>query len=156
MVLVTGHYHQDILSQIDASGLTVAFHAQWQQGMVSSIQFGLTELLKTRPHLSAVFILTSDQPFLNGGLLQQMSMVRTETKKGIVAARYGEVTGTPVLFDRRYFDALMQLKGDTGARAILRQNPEDVATVPFPFGEIDIDTPSDYDNLCLQLNPTNA
>jgi CTP:molybdopterin cytidylyltransferase MocA len=39
---------------------------------------------------------------------------------------------------------LLELKGDEGARSILRQNVQAVAPVAFPMGHIDIDTQEDY------------
>jgi hypothetical protein len=39
------------------------------------------------------------------------------------------------------------LKGDSGAKKIMKSNPDWVETVNFPFGEIDIDTSLDYELL---------
>jgi molybdenum cofactor cytidylyltransferase len=47
------------------------------------------------------------------------------------------------LFGWPYFNALTTLSGDTGAKQLLKQYPDDVATVPFPKGGIDIDTEED-------------
>ena len=41
----------------------------------------------------------------------------------------------------------MKLKGDAGARKIIQQNMNDVATILFPEGKIDIDTKEDYEAL---------
>ena len=37
--------------------------------------------------------------------------------------------GNPVLWDRRYFPAMMTLSGDTGARSLLRRHAESVAEI---------------------------
>jgi len=39
----------------------------------------------------------------------------------------------------------MALPDDHGAKKVIQQNPSDVVTVPFPGGEIDLDTMQDYD-----------
>ena len=55
--------------------------------------------------------------------------------------------GPPALFHKKYFRELAKLNGDVGAKNIIRQNINDVATVSFPEGKIDIDTQEDYDAL---------
>jgi molybdenum cofactor cytidylyltransferase len=47
------------------------------------------------------------------------------------------------LFGRSWFERLGRIDGDTGARALLRNHPEDVATVPLATNA-DLDTPEDY------------
>jgi molybdenum cofactor cytidylyltransferase len=74
----------------------------------------------------------------------------TASGKGMIASLYSEIRGTPVLFDSRYFKELSVLSGDTGAKHLLKRYPDDVATVPFPKGSIDIDTEKDFTLLADQ------
>jgi molybdenum cofactor cytidylyltransferase len=39
----------------------------------------------------------------------------------------------------------MELTGDTGAKSLVRKYQNETAFVPFPKGEIDIDTMEDYE-----------
>ena len=73
--------------------------------------------------------------------------LQKETGKPIVACNYGEAIGPPALFHRSLFNELMQLKGDAGARKIIQQHSDDVATILFTKGKIDIDTNEDYEAL---------
>jgi molybdenum cofactor cytidylyltransferase len=41
------------------------------------------------------------------------------------------------------------LSGDAGAKQLLKRYPDDVATVPFPKGSIDIDTEEDFQTLAF-------
>ena len=154
--LVTGFYHQLIIDNIDKKNLDIVYNENWKDGMASSIKKGLSELLNKNDKLTAVYIVVSDQPYLNSGILQKMKLMQVENKKGIIAAKYNEVIGTPVLFQKKYFKELMNLKGNTGAKSILIQHPEDTATVDFILGAIDIDTAEDYEKLSLQNNEPNA
>ena len=53
--------------------------------------------------------------------------------------------GHPVLFGRRYFEALAQLSGDRGARELLHEHPGDVADLPAPASRFtDLDTQADW------------
>ncbi len=149
--LVTGMYHAIISDTLQQEETDMVYNEHWATGMSSSIKKGLDTLLKKDQALSDLFIVVSDQPFLDRNLLLNMKALRTESKKGIIAARYGAVTGTPVLFNKKYFSELMNLEGDTGARSILKRHTADTATVDFPAGSIDIDTPEDYEKLCAQM-----
>lgn len=145
--LVTGYYHKEIIENIDVSGVLVVHNEHWREGMASSISKGVHEMIKEYSHLDSIMIVVSDQPHLNRKLLSEMLSSREKHKKGIVAAQYGAIKGTPVLFDKKYFEELMLLTGDTGAKSVLKKNASDLVTVAFPLGAIDIDTAEDYENL---------
>lgn len=149
--LVTGHYHDEILSAVATEGVLVVRNEEWQEGMSGSIRLGLLQLLQQDPAMQQLIILVSDQPFLTCDLLRDMLQVQQETRKGIIAAGYAGIQGTPVLFTKDYFDQLQQLTGDKGAKRILQTNIGDVAVVDFPEGERDIDTPEDYIKYCTSI-----
>ena len=86
-----------------------------------------------------------DQPYLSPSLINQLIQKATETNSTIVAAVYAGTIGTPVLFSKNFFPMLLELKGDNGAKKLIKENPNEIATVNFPRGEIDIDTTNDYD-----------
>lgn len=144
--LVTGYYHKEIVETIDTSGLFIVHNEHWREGMASSISKGIQEMIKKDPALSSVMIVVSDQPHLNRTVLNEMFTAQAQTKKGIIAAEYGKISGTPVLFSKKYFNQLMELTGDTGAKSILQKHKTDLTTVEFSLGAIDIDTPEDYEN----------
>ncbi len=70
-----------------------------------------------------------------------------KTGKPIVACDYKDAIGTPVLFDKTFFNTLLELKGQAGAKKIISQNLDVTVTIPFPLGYIDIDTKEDYESL---------
>jgi len=88
-----------------------------------------------------------DQPFVHVELLKQLISTQQEKKVAIVASTYQGVHGTPVLFHHSIFGTLQQLQGDSGAKKILDIYAENMATVVFHGGEMDIDTIEDYARL---------
>jgi molybdenum cofactor cytidylyltransferase len=64
--------------------------------------------------------------------------------KPIVSSQYEDAIGPPALFHRTIFPELLKQKGDVGARKIIEQRKDEVATVPFAEGAIDIDTEEQY------------
>jgi molybdenum cofactor cytidylyltransferase len=60
-----------------------------------------------------------------------------------MAARYDSRLGVPAIFPRADFPALAGLRGDRGARDILRRRRDRVIGVDLANAGIDIDTPED-------------
>jgi molybdenum cofactor cytidylyltransferase len=117
---------------------------EWQEGIASSIRYGLDHLVSKNADLNAVLFMTCDQPFVSTEILSQMIEVYHTSTGKIVAASYGDSLGVPALFDRSFFPALTKLTNDTGAKKIILENMEQVVSIPFPAGMIDIDTYADY------------
>ena len=90
-----------------------------------------------------------DQPFVTGKLLEELVERYHQTRKPIIASGYSDTIGTPALFDSTVFTRLLGLKGDEGAKRIMKENPGWVDIVDFPRGDIDIDTQSDYEALTI-------
>jgi molybdenum cofactor cytidylyltransferase len=42
------------------------------------------------------------------------------------------------------FDELSKLDDQSGAKRLLMKNPNNVATIPWPEGAVDLDTPKDW------------
>lgn len=147
VVLVLGANADQISNEIDRSNINVVVNTEWQEGMASSIRAGLNELLFISPTTEAVILTVCDQPHISSQLLNDLVAEYTRTLKPIIASEYGDVIGVPALFGKSLFHELMHLKGDVGARNIIQHHKNDVATVQFRKGKIDIDTKEDYDAL---------
>lgn len=131
----------------DYENAIAVINDNWQEGMASSICCGLKKLLEKYPSIEGAIITVCDQPYISAAVLNDMITTQQKTGKRIVACSYGEIIGPPALFHKAFFPEVMKLRGDAGARKIIQQNMEEVATVLFPQGRIDIDTEADYDAL---------
>ena len=143
VVVVTGAYAAAIGESLKGRPVTIAHNPRWAEGMASGIVTGLIELLSLQPSAGGVIVSVCDQPYLSAGLFREMVQQFGTSGKSLVACSYGGILGTPVLFGSRYFGVLSTLSGTQGAKKLLKEYPQDVATVPFPEGEIDIDTEED-------------
>ncbi len=77
-----------------------------------------------------------------------MFALKSSSGKPIVACTYGDATGTLGAFLTSHsFHNCWRINGQEGAKKILLQHREQVATVDFPQGAIDIDTNGDYEQL---------
>ncbi len=138
----------DLLKKdIDNNKITIVINKEWSEGMASSIRCGLEKLLEIAPLVDAVIIMVCDQPHVNVKLLNGLVEKYGETGNPIIASSYENSMGTPALFEKSIFEKLLALKGDTGAKKIMKENAERVSVVNFPLGKIDIDTMEDYESL---------
>lgn len=48
---------------------------------------------------------------------------------------------------KSFFQELLSLEGDEGGKKILLNHKDAIAAIPFPGGEVDIDTEADYEAL---------
>ncbi len=154
--LVTGKYQHEIETALDKDLVPIVQNDHWSNGMAGSIKLGLANLLQNQPLLDAVILVVSDQPFLDRTVLTNLLDVYKQTGKGMIAANYEGIHGTPVLFAKQYFNELEKLVGDKGASAILQANLDDLATIEFPLGALDIDTEEDYQRLLRLINEAHV
>lgn len=147
IVLVTGANADDVAKKIKDENATIVFNETWKDGMASSIVAGLKKAITLNNDIEKIIIAVCDQPFITANLFQQLYQKQNESTQHIVASAYSDTIGTPALFTQKYFDALLNLHGEEGAKKILIANKDDVVTVNFPQGNIDIDTEKDYDDL---------
>ena len=110
------------------------------EGMASSIRRGVAALPEGA---EAVLILVVDQPKVDAALLGGLLQLAAATPDRPTACAYSGTIGIPAILPRRLCPDLLALQGDRGAKAILQR--EDSATLPFPGGEIDLDSPADLE-----------
>jgi len=147
IVVVTGAKADEIAKEITDQNVEIVFNKDWEQGMASGIVIGVKAAITLYKDLEQVIIAVCDQPFVSSSIFQRLFQKQKTSFKHIVASAYADTIGAPALFTERYFDELMGLKGDHGAKILFKKYTDDLATVKFPEGYIDIDTREDYENL---------
>ncbi len=144
VIVVTGSNHDVIEKEVNLPEIIFSFNSDWENGMSSSIVKGISQLLHQNPDCEQCILAVCDQPFVNHSIFENLIIETNKTKKGIAASAYSETLGTPVLFHKKYFQELLELKGQEGAKKLIKKHAEDVFPVPFEKGDIDIDTEEDY------------
>ncbi|HTQ63785.1 MAG TPA: nucleotidyltransferase family protein [Puia sp.] len=145
--IVLGSDSDEMVSLIGKSKVQVVQNEDWTEGIASSIRCGLSSLLSKFPSVSAAAFMVCDQPFVSASLLDELLGNRDGKKPVIVACSYENTMGVPALFSSHFFPELIQLKGQEGAKKIIMQHIDIVETIPFPEGNVDIDTMDDYKRL---------
>ncbi len=120
------------------TGAQSVFNQNAKEGIASSIRCGVSAVRES----DGVVLLACDQPFLTADHLRALCVV-PESPCG---SAYAGKVGIPAYFPASTFDSLLQLKGDTGARDLLR-NARSVLSENLSF---DIDTEEDIARLASE------
>ena len=145
IIVVLGADAQQLRPEISQFPVQVVENRQWREGISASIRVGIQALKATPGKIEAAVLMLCDQPFVSSQIINQLVEAHRLTGKPIVASEYAKTLGVPALFSHTFFPELMALKGDQGAKLLIRKYPHQVLAVPFPEGAIDIDTPHDYE-----------
>ena len=146
-IVVLGANHESILPDVDSKIADIVINPDWEQGMASSIKSGVTALQTLYPQIQEALLMLCDQPFVTTEILQQLIATGSDDDKRIVACTYQNTVGAPVLFGKQWFNELLSLQGQEGAKKLIIKHQQHVVIVPFAQGEIDIDTPENYQDL---------
>jgi len=150
VLVVLGANSEAIKEHCDLSGCRVLMNDDWTSGMSSSIGLAIKELQTSQPDIAGVLLIVADQPGVSAAVLEAPIACFEKQGSVLVVSSFKSVDsdtkipGPPAFFAREFFDELLQLEGDAGARKVVLAHGDKLETVDFPEGGLDIDTPSDY------------
>jgi molybdenum cofactor cytidylyltransferase len=147
VVVVTGAHAEQSREELRGLDVLEANNPQWESGMGSSVRAGVEALVEADANAAAVILLLCDQPFVTPNIVAGLVAAHRATGSPIVASQYGESFGVPALFSRSIFAELTGLEGGSGAKQVIKGHASEAHFVPFPMGEIDVDTPDDFARL---------
>jgi molybdenum cofactor cytidylyltransferase len=140
LVVVLGARAAELSPLLKHSPGSVVVNRDWREGLGSSIRTGIARL---PPSCAGVMLVLADQACVTAEDLRRLAGAWRRQPLGLAAARYGATVGVPAIFPQHVFGELSQLKGDSGARALLRRHADHVVKVPMPSAAFDLDTPDD-------------
>jgi molybdenum cofactor cytidylyltransferase len=118
----------------------IVVNRHWRRGLSASLRAGIAALPATAP---AALVMLADQASLGPADLELLVAAWQRRPRAIVVARAGAVIGPPAIFPRRCFRDLRRLRGDTGAKPLLRDPSRVVIEIDIPNATEDIDRPAD-------------
>ncbi|WP_111306991.1 nucleotidyltransferase family protein [Confluentibacter sediminis] len=148
VIVVLGANFELIHKTMETSKVIVLNNYHWKMGLGKSIAVAVEYLQKSKQHIDGVLISLCDQPFISSDFLKSMVSKFQPNKNQIVATSYKNAkVGVPVLFDKAYFNELLLLNDDQGAKRILEVHQPNVQILKPPTENMDLDTKEDYINL---------
>jgi molybdenum cofactor cytidylyltransferase len=147
IIVVTGANAELSRRELDGLDVREVLNTRWETGMASSIRAGVEGLLSVVPDAVAAVFMLCDQPYVTAEDISGLINAHHATGSTVVASTYGGSFGAPALFSRAVFDELARLEGAAGAKQVIKRHAAEAHFLPFPGGEVDVDTPDDFSRL---------
>ena len=123
----------------------IVINSHWREGMASSVRAAVA----ASGEADALLLTPCDLPLLSASHLRALVEQFERTDAPIVASRYNETLGAPLILVRELWPELLQLRGDVGARRVIMKH--DASFVEWPQGAFDVDTREDWEKLGNEL-----
>ncbi len=143
-IVVTGHQQEPIVEKVSKFEILLAHNPDYKSGMASSIKQGI--LVAQENDADAVLVLLGDMPGITSAMINKMiAASQNNDPKAIIVATCEGKRGNPLLWPKMYFDQLLSLEGDQGARQIVsRYNDQIIELELGPGVMFDLDTPESF------------
>jgi molybdenum cofactor cytidylyltransferase len=140
LLIVLGAQAAELTPLLRHSGGSTVVNRDWREGLASSIRTGIARL---PPSCAGVMLVLADQACVTAEDLRRLAGAWRRQPLCIAAAQYGGTVGAPAIFPRHLFGELSDLRGDSGARVLLKRHPDSLVKVPMTSAAFDLDTPDD-------------
>ncbi len=140
VTVVTGRDAEEVRAALAGLPVTFVHNPHFAEGLSTSVRTGIGALPSAA---SGTLVLLADMPHITTEMIDRLvSAFQTGKGAGIVVPTVGGRRGNPVLWDRRYFDELSKVSGDTGGRDLIAAHRDAVREVELgEAAAIDLDTP---------------
>ncbi len=155
VIVILGHEDKKIKNIIDRNKkINFIYNDDFKSGMASSIKIGISNISKKA---DAFFVCMGDMPNVNQNIYNKLIKARynynkklkPQHRKEIVIPTYEGKNGNPILFSKFMKKDIMTIKGDIGAKEIIKLNEKKVLHIPFGGNGVilDFDTQEDFNSL---------
>ena len=145
LLIVLGAQAAELTPLLKHSPGSTVVNRDWREGLASSIRTGVARL---PPSCAGVMLVLADQACVTAEDLRRLAGAWRRQPLGVAAAQFGGTVGAPAIFPRHLFGELNDLRGDSGARLLLKRHADSLVRVPMTSAAFDLDTPDDL----LQLS----
>ncbi|MEP0518701.1 MAG: molybdopterin-binding/glycosyltransferase family 2 protein [Hyphomicrobiales bacterium] len=152
-VLVTGAEPEKIRAAVAEFEIDVAHNREFDDGLSTSLRTGLRALIDDPVQPDAAIVLLGDMPRISQPMIDKLVSAFDPIKgREIIVPTNNGKRGNPVVWSARFFDQLMDVKGDTGGRHLVGEFSEFVHEVEIgEAASFDLDTPEALLNAGGQL-----
>jgi len=148
VVVVTGHEPDRVRAALAGRDVQFVHNPDFGSGISSSLAHGLAALADA--DIDGAVVLLGDMPRIGKGVIDRLLAAFNPLEgRAICVPTYKGKRGNPVLWDRRFFPEMSDLKGDVGARHLIGDHADLTAEVAMPDDAVlvDVDTPQALDEI---------
>ncbi len=144
VVVVAGYDEPAIRKALEGQKVHFVSNPGWELGLAGTLRAGISALPDA---VDGALIMLGDMPLVKASTLQALktSFIAGGGERIVYPTCEGQ-QGNPVLFPARFFDDLLNLQGDRGAKELLKKHAADTVAVPVKSREVlqDCDSEEDY------------
>ena len=142
--------NNELREYAEARNFKSIWNRNYEEGMSESIILGIKNVSLNS---DAAMIIPGDIPMMGSEYLDSLIKLYGESGKGIAGFLLSGIPASPVIFGRKYFNELLQLKGDHGGKPVIMRHMGDFSGIEAPENSLmDIDTISDAEKLEKIIN----
>lgn len=141
VTVVTGHQAPEVEKALAGLKVTFVYNPDFADGLASSVKAGIAAV---PADANGAVVCLGDMPLIDAQLIDRLIEAFAPDRGNLIVVPVSDGRrGNPVLWSRRFFNELMTLDGDIGARHLIMKHAEAVAdvTVEGHGAFLDIDTP---------------
>ena len=145
VIVVTGRDESEIRTALSGLDLRFIHNPDFAAGMAGSLKAGIAAVPKDA---DGAVVALGDMPFVRAHHLDRLIAAYDEDEgRTICLPTHDGKWGNPVLWSRRYFQEMLAITGDKGARELLHTYADKLCEVPMEDAGIlkDFDTPEAFE-----------
>ena len=145
--VATGHDRDLISKELSGLPVTLIHNPEYSRGLSTSLR---TVLAAIPGDIDGILVCLGDMPFVNSEHINMLiESFNPIAEHGICVPTYKGKRGNPVLWDRRYIQEMMEVRGDTGAKHMIGDYDDFVIEVETDSCGVvtDLDTPEAFNRL---------
>ena len=120
IIIVLGFEHLKIKTKLlKSKKINFAINKNYKKGMSSSIKTGLKKLPKNS---KGFLIVLGDMPNITKTTINKICLSITRSDKEIILPKFKNRTGNPIGFKHSMIKNIYKIKGDRGAKNIIKKN----------------------------------
>lgn len=141
-----GRLEPNLAANPNRSKVKIIINPLFEEGISSSLIRGVEALGRD---CDATMVVLGDQPQIGPEIMRKIIKSFASHNKSIAIPSFKGQKGHPVIIDLKFKQEILNLKGDIGAREVVKSYPEDILEVDISSQEIirDIDTLQDYEEI---------
>jgi molybdenum cofactor cytidylyltransferase len=139
--VVTGHQHQQVAGALAGRDVHLVHNPCYADGLSSSLARGLEALA---PDVDAALVCLGDMPRVTAAHIKRLVEAFDPLEgRAVCVPTWAGKRGHPILWARRFFAEMSEIKGDVGARHLLGEYAELLCEIPMDDDGVllDVDSP---------------
>jgi molybdenum cofactor cytidylyltransferase len=153
VLVVTGHQAEQVQHALGGRPVRYVHAPDYAEGLSASLKAGIAAVSED---CAAAVVCLGDMPLVTGRMIDRLlSHYDPEEGRKIVLPTFRGKQGNPMLWDRQFFQEILQISGDSGARFLLGKHLEAVTEVEMADDAVlrDFDTTDSLNTLPQRLRP---